>query len=102
MMTSDEKTLAFSLWPHMLVLEGEAKSIGTLIASLYHDKAIPREMWNASHTETSRKTHAQNLIARGSEQIRQGLGARTNSLLAIVEVRARQLGLRSTRVTKGR
>lgn len=83
----------------MLVVDGPAKSVGQLIASLYNDAAIPRNAWNVSHTERSRKTHALRLAERGEESVRQGVGVRTESLAAVVESRARKLGLGCARLS---
>ncbi len=96
----DEKTIAFDIWPNMLIVEGPAPTIGALLESLYHDAHIPRDAWNVQHTERSRQTYAASLKAGSPEKRRQGMGVRTDELAVTVLERARALGLACFRLSK--
>jgi hypothetical protein len=95
----DEKTVAFDLWPNLLMIEGPANKIGVLIASLYDDPAIPRDQWTVSSKEKSRRIYA-DVLQRGSEEkMRQGMGVRTDALVEIVQARVKSLALVSFRLS---
>jgi hypothetical protein len=95
----DEKTISFDLWPHLLMIEGPAKAIGLLLAAVYDDPAIPRDTWSVSSKEKSRRTHAEVLQRGGDEKIRQGIGVRTDAVVAIIQEHARGMTLASFRLS---
>ena len=95
----DEKTISFDLWPHLLMIEGPTDAIGRLLESLYDDPDIPRDSWSVSTKEKSRKTYAQALQRGGTEKMRQGIGVRTDAVVAIVQERAKELVLASFRLS---
>lgn len=95
----EERTIAFDLWPIMLVVEGPTAAIGTYIERLYEDPQIPREAWNVAHTERSRKLYAQRLQAAGSEKRRQGMGVRSEEIATTAMERARSAGLTCARLS---
>jgi hypothetical protein len=89
----DERTMTFDLWPNMLMIEGAARDIGSLIESLYEDPAVPRDGWNVAHSMGSRKAYAESLKQSGDDRRRQGFGIRPDKLVPIIESRAKSLGL---------
>jgi|HubBroStandDraft_5_1064220.scaffolds.fasta_scaffold934705_1 hypothetical protein len=95
----DEKTISFDLWPHLLMIEGPANTIGLLLAAVYDDPAIPRDQWSVSSKEKSRRTHAETLQRGGDEKMRQGIGVRTDAVVAIIQERAKALTLESFRLS---
>ena len=95
----EERTIAFDLWPIMLVVEGSTAAIGTYIEKIYDDPEIPREGWNVAHTERSRKLHAERLKGAGDEWRRQGMGVRTEEIAATLIDRARRAGLTCARLS---
>jgi hypothetical protein len=95
----DERTIAFDLWPIMLVVEGPTNAIGAYIEGLYEDPQIPRAAWNVAHTEHSRKLYAEGLRSGGDEKKRQGMGVRTEAVALAVMERARQAGLSCARLS---
>jgi hypothetical protein len=95
----DEKTITFDLWPHLLMIEGPASAIGILLAAVYDDPTIPRDTWSVSSKEKSRRTHAEVLQRGGNEKIRQGIGVRTDEVVAIIQEHARALTLASFRLS---
>jgi hypothetical protein len=96
----DEKTITFNLWPNVLMVEGPAKLIATLILTLYEDPRVPKDAWNVAHTEKSRKTYAESLKHSDVTKMRKGIGIGPDHLVPIVEGRARSLGLTSFRMEK--
>jgi len=95
----DEKTISFDLWPHLLMIEGPANAIGLLLAAVYDDPAIPRDTWSISTKEKSRRTHAEVLQRGGNEKMRQGIGVRTDAVVAIIQQRARTMTLASIKLS---
>jgi len=95
MPTPDEKTISFDLWPHLLMIEGPTNRIGALIESIYDDESVPRDAWSVSTKEKSRKTHALALQNAGDEKMRQGIGVRTEAVVAIIREKAKALDLAS-------
>ena len=95
----DEKTISFDLWPHLLMIEGPANAIGLLLAAVYDDPTIPRDTWSVSTKEKSRRTHAEVLQRGGSEKMRQGIGVRTDTIVAIIQEHARAMTLASFRLS---
>jgi hypothetical protein len=95
----DEKTISFDLWPHLLMIEGPANAIGLLLAAVYDDPAIPRETWSVSTKEKSRRTYADVLQRGANEKMRQGIGVRTDEVVAIIKEHARALKLESVRLS---
>jgi hypothetical protein len=93
----DEKTMAFDLWPNLLLIEGPTNRVGLLLASLYDDASIPRDAWNVSSQEKSRKTYAEALQRGGEEKIRQGMGVRTEEVVRIIQERAKSMQLAAIR-----
>jgi hypothetical protein len=93
--TRNENTIAFDLWPNMIVVEGPAQSIGMLIGMLYDDARVQRDMWAVSHNEASRKDYAAKLKHGGAAPKRQGIGARDKATADFIQARAKALGLSS-------
>jgi hypothetical protein len=93
----DDKTLAFDLWPNLLMIEGPTDKIGMLIAALYDDPEIPRDAWAVSSKEKSRKTYAEVLQQQGDDKLRLGMGVRTDPLVRSIQERAKSFGLSSFR-----
>lgn len=96
----DEKTIAVNLWPNMLMIEGPAKNIASLILQLYDDPAVPNDQWNIAHNDASRKTYAQALLDSTIHSMRKGMGVGRDDLVPIVEARARSLGLSIARLSQ--
>ncbi|MBV8723074.1 MAG: hypothetical protein JO277_13045 [Candidatus Eremiobacteraeota bacterium] len=97
MPTPDELTVSFATWPIMILLEGPATSIGTLIGMMYADQNVPRDSWTVEHAERSRKAYAERLKRAGSGIRRQGVGIRVEATAKVLEARARALGITTTR-----
>jgi hypothetical protein len=95
----DEKTISFDLWPHLLMIEGPANAIGVLLAAVYDDPAIPRDAWSVSTKEKSRRTYADVLQRAANEKMRQGIGVRTDEVVAIIQEHARAVKLESFRLS---
>jgi hypothetical protein len=66
---------------------------------VYDDPSIPRDMWNVSSKEKSRRTHAEVLQRGGNEKMRQGIGVRSDAVVAIIQERARTMTLASFKLS---
>lgn len=86
-------TMAYEIWPYMVLIEGPAGSIGRLLNDLYDDRTIDRARWTVDHTMRSRKTYAQHLERSGSASRRQGVGVKDTSVLHWIQQRCAALRL---------
>jgi hypothetical protein len=89
-MSSDERTIKFAVWPHLITLEGPAEKIGALIEELYNDPRLPRDQWGLGNTDgIGRQATAQKLRKAGKAMRRVGLAALTLPVSDAIEKRVR-------------
>lgn len=89
----DEPTMAFSIWPNLLMVEGPAQIIGLLLTMLYDDPKIPRDGWVVDHGGTSRREYAATLKRAGTEVRRQGIAIKDQQTVELLLRRVQSLGL---------
>ncbi len=83
----ERNTMAFEIWPYMVLIEGPATVIGRLLQNLYEDPGIERGRWTVDHTMRSRLTYAQHLQRGGIAKRRQGIGVKDTTVLEWVQKR---------------
>jgi hypothetical protein len=94
-MTTDERTISFAIWPHLITVEGPASTLAALIETLYNDAQLPRDKWGLGNSEgVGRRAMAQRLRAEGRVLRRVGIAALTLPVAEAIESRARSAGVK--------
>jgi hypothetical protein len=94
-MIRDEQTIRFSVWPHLLMVEGDADKLAAVIEGLYKDPKLSRKEWAIGSAEhEGRLAAVQRLRTRGKGRSRIGLAALTRPVSDVIESRARASGLK--------
>jgi hypothetical protein len=89
-----ERTVAFSVAPYLVVLEGASNTLSLILSKLYGDSTLPRDAWSVSHFAANRREFIEQLRAAGSEHRRIGISAHSQSTVDLVKRHADELKVR--------
>jgi hypothetical protein len=94
-MSSDDRTVRFSIWPHLITLEGPAEKLAAIIEDLYNDPRLPREQWSLGNTDgIGRRAMVLRLRKEHKALRRVGLAAITRPMSDAIEKRVRAAGIK--------
>jgi hypothetical protein len=94
-MLSDNRTIQFAVWPHLVTMEGPADKLAALIEGMYNDPGLPRDKWALGNTDgMGRIAMVHRLRADGMVTRRIGLAALTLAVSDAIEARIRAAGVR--------
>lgn len=92
---SNDQTIAFAIWPHLVTMEGPAAKLASLLEALDADSGMPHNQWSMANTGgIGRRAMAARLRAQGNAVRRVGVAALTLPLSEAIERRARSAGVK--------